>query len=342
LCLNLNEIKANDLSRIKLKTTKVNQKLLANWERIKNCIKEAFPQGMKTALWLLKLTIPVSFGVFLLDFLGVLNVIAAWVAPIFKIVGLSGQASVVLITSFFTNIYSTIAVMTTLGTGPREGTILAVMCLISHALIVETAIQRKTGSNPVRMVSIRLAASFLAAILLNYILPESLEIGASNSQTDTIPFRTALLNWLLDMGITTLKIIVLVNLLLILQKILNEFGLIKWILKPFIPILKVMGLPSNTGLLWMVAYTLGLSYGGAIMISESEEGKLKQEDADLLNHHIAISHSQLEDPLLFVAVGYPLLILILPRILLAFLFVWIRKAEIWIKKTWIRRRMSTF
>lgn len=124
-------------------------------ERLIRCVRTALPQGTKTAFWLLKLTIPVSFGVFLLDFFGILNVIADWVAPLFKLIGLSGQASVVLITSFFTNIYSVIAVMTTLGIGYREGTILAVMCLISHALIVETAIQKRTGSTPWRIVVIR-------------------------------------------------------------------------------------------------------------------------------------------------------------------------------------------
>jgi hypothetical protein len=79
-------------------------------ERLTNCVKSSLPQGMKTVLWLLKLTIPVSFAVFLLDFLGILNIIAGWVTPLFKLIGLSGQASVVLITSFFTNIYSAIAV----------------------------------------------------------------------------------------------------------------------------------------------------------------------------------------------------------------------------------------
>jgi hypothetical protein len=301
-------------------------------KRLKKCVRQAFPQGIKTAFWLLKLTIPVSFTVFLLHFWGILNEIAVWVAPILKLFGLSGQASVVLVTSFFTNIYSTIAVMTTIGTGQREGTILAVMCLISHALIVETAIQKKTGSNPFRMVLVRLAASFLAAILLNLILPESSDSIGSTAIANTITFKSALLDWFKSIGITTLKIIILVILLLILQKILHEFGLIKWILRPFEPFLKLMGLPTNTGFLWMVAYTLGLSYGGAIMISESDEGRLSHEDADLLNHHIAISHSQLEDPLLFVAIGYPLLILIWPRILLAFLFVWIRRAERLIKK----------
>ncbi len=77
-------------------------------EKLVRCVKTALPQGMKTAIWLLKLTIPVSFAVFLLDFFGILNVIAGWVAPLFKLIGLSGQASIVLITSFFTNIYSNV------------------------------------------------------------------------------------------------------------------------------------------------------------------------------------------------------------------------------------------
>jgi len=307
-------------------------------ERLIRCVRTALPQGTKTAFWLLKLTIPVSFGVFLLDFFGILNVIAGWVAPLFKLIGLSGQASVVLITSFFTNIYSVIAVMTTLGIGYREGTILAVMCLISHALIVETAIQKRTGSTPWRIVVIRLSASFIAAWGLNLILPSETATVAKNLIGETKSFSPALLKWLTDMSITTVKIIILVNLLLILQKILNEFGLIQWILKPFTPLLRMMGLPANTGFLWMVAYTLGLSYGGAIMISESEEGKLSREDADLLNHHIAISHSQLEDPLLFVAIGYNMGILILPRILLSIVYVWIRRFEIWLKAGKIKQK----
>lgn len=296
-------------------------------ERLWTCVKTALPQGMKTAIWLLKITIPVSFAVFLLDVFGILNTIAGVVAPFFKLIGLSGQASIVLITSFFTNIYSVIAVMTTLGIGHREGIILAVMCLISHAMIVETAIQKKTGSKPIRMILVRITASFLAAILLNLILPTETQNATESIAKSSSEFAPAFEHWLINIFQTSVKIIVLVNLLLILQKILHEFGLIKWILWPFKPLLKVIGLPENTGFLWIVAYTLGLGYGGAIMINEKEEGRLSNEEADLLNHHIAISHSQLEDPLLFVAIGYPLLILMWPRILLATGVVWIRRFE---------------
>ncbi|MGE5427702.1 MAG: hypothetical protein ACM3O8_07395, partial [Methylococcaceae bacterium] len=55
--------------------------------RLVHCITSALPQGMRTVIWLLKLTIPVSFGVFLLNFYGLLNVIAGWLTPLFKMIG---------------------------------------------------------------------------------------------------------------------------------------------------------------------------------------------------------------------------------------------------------------
>lgn len=303
-----------------------------NWEKLVFCVKSSIPQGSKTAFWLLKLMIPISFVVFILDFLGFLNIIAVWFAPIFNLIGLSGQASIVLITGFFTSIYSVIAVITTLGIGHREGTILAVMCLISHSLIVETAIQKKTGSSAWRMVTIRLLSSLIAAWFLNRYLPIEQITSSKKLLVSNNSFEPLAIAWLYDMAIMTIKIIVLVNILLIFQKILREFNLIKWILLPFKPLLKLMGLPPNTGFLWMIAYTIGLSYGGAIMISESEEGKLEKREADLLNHHIGISHSILEDTLLFVAIGYNFFILALPRIILSIIVVWIRKAELYFRK----------
>lgn len=302
------------------------------WARVLKCIKTALPQGTKTAIWLLKITIPVSFAVFLLDYSGWINIFAGFVAPALKIIGLSGEATVILLTSFFTNVYSAIAVMTTLGTGYREGTIVAVMCLISHSFIVETVIQRKTGSNAVRMVMTRITASILAAIFLNLILPGKMEESHGVLIRNAVPFFPALKAWFFTIGYTTVKIVVLVNLLLILQKILSEFGLIKWMLIPFKPLLKLMGLPPNTGFLWMVAYTIGLGYGGAIMISQAEEGTLSREEADLLNHHIAISHSLLEDTLLFAAMGYTIWILIFPRILISIIYVWGRRLENFLRK----------
>jgi spore maturation protein SpmB len=291
-------------------------------------VTPSLKQGMKTAVWLLKLTIPVSFGVFLLDHFGILQMLANFTEPFFSLLGLTGKASIILITSWFTNIYSVIAVMATLDISVREGLILATMCLIAHSLIVETGIQRKTGSSAVRMVLIRLISGFVAAGLLNWVLPEftgKIETGTVMGQTG---FWQAFISWLKAISVRSLKIVILVNLLLILQRLLSELGILKWLERPFYPFLRIMGLPQQTSFLWLVANTLGLSYGSAIMISESAEGHLTREDADLLNHHIAVSHSQFEDTLLFAAMGFSIPWLIFPRFLLAVVVVWLRRFEL--------------
>ena len=294
----------------------------------RRAVQSALPQGMKTAVWLLKLTVPVAFAVFLLDYLGVLSIIARYTAPLFSLFGLSGNASIILITSIFTNIYSVIAVMATLDMPIREGLILANMCLIAHALIVESGIQRKTGSSAWRMAGIRILVSFIAAGLLNMAMPQfegTIKAGAAISREG---FWPDLLVWIKSMAVTAVKIVVLVNLLLIIQKLLQELGVLEWMVKPLHPLLRMMGLPRNTGFLWLVAYTLGLSYGGAVMISQAYEGKLTKREADLLNHHIAVSHSQFEDTLLFAAMGFSIPWLMLPRFFLAIATVWARKLEI--------------
>jgi spore maturation protein SpmB len=298
---------------------------------IHDIIRPSLKSGMKTALWLLKLTIPVSFAVFMLDYWGVLDGIAKLTEPFFGLLGLTGKASIVLITSYFVNIYSVIAVMATLDISLREGLILANMCLIAHSLIVETGILKKTGSSAWRMVLLRVVSGFLVAWLLNMILPPiegMIHIQAGMAEPG---FWNSFIHWTKAMAITSLKIVILVNLLLILQKLLSETGILKWLEKPFSPVMKMMGLPLKTSFLWIVANTIGLSYGGAIMISQSVEGSLTLREADLLNHHIAISHSQLEDTLLFAAIGLSVPWLMLPRFILAVVVVWLRRLELVLK-----------
>lgn len=300
--------------------------------RIFGCIKQAIPQGLDTAIWLLKITIPVSFAVMLLDYFGVIEFIAQYTTPVFKFIGLPGVAAVVIITSVFTNIYSVIAVLTTLALPVRDGTIIAVMCLVSHGFIIETAVLKKTGSSPVRMILLRLISSFIIGWILSVIIPGTSSEYTSVIHNEQLIFSDVLMDWFFLIGKTIIKILVLINLLLILQKILDEFGVIKWLEKPLKPFMFLSGLPKQTSFSWVVANTLGLAYGSAVMISQVKEGKITKKQADLLNHHISLSHSQLEDPLLFLTLGYNLVWLIIPRVIIALIAVWLRKIELYFRK----------
>ena len=296
--------------------------------RLTHAVTSALPKGMKTAWWLIKITIPVSFGVMLLDYFGALNLMAQYTGPLFGHIGLPGVSAIVLVTSIFTNIYSVVAVLSLLQLPVREGIIIGTMCLVSHGFLIETAVMNRTGSSVVRMLLLRLTGSLVIGWMLNLLMPGSIspDVHALVQHQET--FGTAFMHWFNSISRTTIKILILVNILLVFQRILDEFGWLGIIERPLSPLMKVFGLPRSTTLSWVVANLIGLAYGSAIMIEESEKGRMNRQDADLLNHHVALSHSQLEDPLLFLTLGYAIHWLIWPRLIIAIAAVWIRKAEL--------------
>jgi len=89
-------------------------------KRLQHCVSSAFPKGMKTAWWLIKITVPVSFGVMLLDYFGILSLMAHYTGTVFRHFGLPGVSAIVLVTSIFTNIYSVVAVLSLLHLPLRE------------------------------------------------------------------------------------------------------------------------------------------------------------------------------------------------------------------------------
>ena len=293
-------------------------------ERIIGCIRKVWPVALKTSCWFLKIMLPVSFVVMLLTYFQVLPAVSAVVAPLFTRIGLPGDAALVFVTGIFTNIYTVIALLSNMDFTVREGILLAMMCLISHNYPVETLVQKKTGSAGWKMVLLRFTCSFIAAAVLNLILPEFAGRMIAQPSVD-LGFRDTLFNWLQTSLWLSLKVVALITGLMILQRLLEEFGVLKWISSLLGPGLQLLGLPRQVAFLWVVGNTLGLAYGSAVLMDYARQGKLTGTEADLLNYHLAISHSQLEDPLLFAVLGLPVVWLIVPRILLAFIVVWLKR-----------------
>jgi spore maturation protein SpmB len=119
-----------------------------------------------------------------------------------------------------------------------------------------------------------------------------------------------------------------------IQKVMDEFGVMQFLARIFTPFLGLVGLPSNMGYSWIVAYVAGIVYGSAILIEQVRSGAVSRLEADLFNHHAGISHSHIEDTLLFVTtLGTPLIWVALPRIAAAFVAVWLERA----RRAWVRR-----
>lgn len=297
--------------------------------RILKCIREALPRSGRMSLWLFKIILPVSLLVRLLQYYGAIDYLAEFLHPLFNLIGLPGATAIVFITSIFLPLYAAIAVMTSLVMTLREATILAVMCLVAHNLIVECAVTKRTGSSFAGMMVLRISMAFVVAVFLNNILPtNNAPFMYTTQMVELTSLNEVLMAWLTTSLTLIVTILLIVTALMILQRLLIEYELIDRLSKPLRPLMKVFGLPDNSPFLWIVGNVVGLAYGGAIMADMVEEGKMNLKDANTVNHHLAISHSLIEDTFLFVALGINFWIIVSTRLLFAMLVVWGRKLVI--------------
>jgi hypothetical protein len=296
--------------------------------RIGRCIKRALPKAGKTCVWLLKIILPISLLVRLLQYSGLLDKLSLLLEPVFSLIGLPGETAIVFITSLFTPLYAPIALITSMSLTVREATILALMCLTSHSLPVESAVQSKTGSGFWEMSILRVFMSFVIAMCLHWVMPSggwgaigvTASAGACNSIGDVFVL------WFMSSMKVVLTILLVVTALMILHYLLDEFNLMRKLSAAFAPLMKLFGLSKDTAFLWLVGNVVGLAYGSAIMIEQVEQKKLSIADAKLLNYHLAMSHSLLEDSLIFIAIGIPALWIIFTRLFFAIVVVWLRRA----------------
>ena len=352
-------------------------------ERLVKCVKEVLPSTTKTCIWLLKITIGVSVLILFMRYFKILPWLSATLGPLFNHFGLPGEAALAYVSGYFVNMYAMLAIAGSMDLTARAITILGVMSLCSHNMITETAVQGKTGANPVRVVITRTLAGFVLAFVLNLILPLSqsdiamlggavgeseaavapaAEAPATEASIAVAPaaeapaavasiteapaavqplFKELVVEWCYSTLSILVKMTLLIYSLAILQRILSEFGVIRWVSKFLKPLLLLFGLPARCSFLWIVANILGIAYGGAVMMEEVRAGKLSLRDIKLVNQHIGISHSNLEDLTLVASIGGIWWVMLLSRWAGSFILVWGYRAEMAIRKKLLTLQTKT-
>ena len=400
------------MGRMKLEILNENpEQVTSTKERLVKCVKEVLPSTTKTCIWLLKITIGVSVLILFMRYFKILPWLSATLGPLFNHFGLPGEAALAYVSGYFVNMYAMLAIAGSMDLTARAITILGVMSLCSHNMITETAVQGKTGANPVRVVITRTLAGFVLAFVLNLILPLSqsdiamlggafekseaavaeapateasiavasvaeapagvtsvaetapaaetpateasiavapaAETPASEASITEAPaavqplFKELVVEWCYSTVSILVKMTLLIYSLAILQRILSEFGVIRWVSKFLKPLLLLFGLPARCSFLWIIANILGIAYGGAVMMEEVRAGKLSLRDIKLVNQHIGISHSNLEDLTLVASIGGIWWVMLLSRWAGSFILVWGYRAEMAIRKKLLTLQTKT-
>lgn len=296
---------------------------------LQSTLLSGIKDAIKTSLGIFKIMLPVSLLVAILNYLGVVDRLSIFLQPIASLLGLSGQSVLVLLSGYLINTYSAIALMISLALPMKEIAILSAMILLSHTLPVELSIQKKAGGKMWLLFLIRVGSSIVTGVILNLLLPDSMETLANQGLTTVAVAASSLLDvfksWLLENVATITKIFIINIVINVVFKFLIKFQIIDKLSNLLKPIMFLFGLAKESAPYWLIANVIGLIYGAGILITANKNNDLEKEEISRLNVSICSMHSIIQETANFLVLGVHIGILIIPRFITAVLTVWIYK-----------------
>jgi spore maturation protein SpmB len=236
------------------------------------------------------------------------------------LVGLPGEFGLVWATTMIANIYGGLLVFVELTLTNTytvaQVTILGAMMLIAHTLPVEARIAQKAGVRLWFTLSLRIIGAFIFGFILftifsyfNLFQENSVVIWKPENIDPT--FTNLLLNEFRYYFIIFLIIFGLV----ILMRILKKTGAIERLNRLLKPALEFIGMSKNAAPLTIIGMTLGIAYGGGLIIQETKTKLVSKKDAFLSLSLMGLTHSIIEDTILILSIGATIFAILLGRAL---------------------------
>lgn len=257
---------------------------------------------------LIKLMVPVIILVKILEEMGAIPVISQLLEPMMSWVGLPESMGLVWTTTLLTNIYAGILLFFQLAPEAEmtvaQVTVLGGMMLIAHGLPVEVRIVQQAGVRLMAAFLIRFIGALIYGALLFWIyqamdwLQDPVElVWQPEVQNPT------LMEWgwqqMESFFMILIVIAVLISLLHFLRWIHVE-RLMIWLLQP---VLRFLGISPQATSLTIVGITLGLAFGGGLLIQEARAGHIRKKDVFSAMLLLGLCHSMIEDTLLVLLMG---------------------------------------
>jgi len=298
--------------------------------------KRGTQAGLKTAWTLGKIIFPITLLLTILQFTPVLPWVTNAIAPLMQLIGLPGEAAIPLVLGNALNLYAGIAGILSLEMTVKEVFILAVMLSFSHNLFIETGVALRVGVKLWVVLVVRFGLALVSAILINWLWKgggEIAEYGVIQAAQAT-PEGWGEIVWLAvqkaSLGVLQLALIVIP--LMIAIQFLREKGYMAKLSDRMGPLTRVLGVQPNAASTLVAGLVIGLAYGAGVMIQAVQEDGVSKKDATLVFIFLVACHAIVEDTLIFIPLGIPILPLLLIRLLTAFVltiavaYAW-RRAE---------------
>lgn len=297
-----------------------------DFRRLFNALITLLYDALRTAGELFRIIVPVALITRLLELVGAIEPIGDLLAPFMHLVGLPGELGLVWATTMVTNLYGGMVVFASLAPGLdltiAQVTVLTSMMLIAHALPVELRIAQKAGPRMRVMVCLRFGGALIYGTLLNqlYLVSGMLQ-QPSHALWQPPPVDPSWIGWGLGLLETLATIFAIILCLLALLRLLEQIGITGWLTSNLAPLLGWLGMQREVAPVTIIGMSLGISYGGGLILREARSGTLGKRDLFLSLALMGLCHSVIEDTLVMMVMGGHLSGILVGRVLFSLIAV---------------------
>ncbi|WP_077214752.1 nucleoside recognition domain-containing protein [Bacillus dakarensis] len=308
-------------------------------------IKTGLKVGLSTTWSLGKIIFPVTMIVAFLQHTPILPWVIELITPFMGVLGLSGDAAIPLVLGNFLNIYAAIGAIFTMELTVKEVFIIAVMLSFSHALIIESSVAVKVGVKLWIAVGVRLALAFISAVVINLVWKGGEQIaqyGLVSQQEETVTGLAGItLDALQKAGLGVFQLAVIVIPLMLVIQVLKDLKWLDTISRWMAPLIRKLGIQENTSTTLAAGLLFGLTFGAGVMIQAIKEDGVSKKDITLAFIFLITCHAVVEDTLIFIPLGIPILPLLLVRVFMAILITMV-VAALWNRAELAKRKEATY
>ena len=134
--------------------------------RFFGAILDGLAKAVKTAIRILKLTIPIYLLTVLLKYSPIMPFLVKICRPVMKIFNLPPEAALPLVTGFFTDQYGVIAALHSFDFDVASITIIMMISTVAHSLPVEGSIAMKLGMKVSALTTYRVVLAVIIGIIM--------------------------------------------------------------------------------------------------------------------------------------------------------------------------------
>jgi hypothetical protein len=185
-----------------------------------------------------------------------------------------------------------------------QTTVLATMMLVAHNLPIELRIAQKAGTRLWFMALLRMGCAYVLGWALSRVYSWA---GLLQEQNTPIWLPhiddSSISTWVASQTRGLIMIFFIIMGLLLLLRILERIGITVIMTRLLAPVLRLLGIGPSACTLTIIGMTLGIGYGGGLIIQESVSGRVDRRDVLFSLALMGLCHSLFEDTLAVAVIG---------------------------------------